>query len=106
MALARSATGPARSPARGPTALCLLAMTACLRFGTLLLVGSALSFGASRDQLDRTFANDIQPLLATYCTRCHGPQLQTAEIDFSIFDDHGSVVRSRASVAACPARAA
>ena len=77
-------------------------MTACLRFGTLLLVGSTLSFGASRDQLDKTFANDIQPLLATYCTRCHGPQLQTAEIDFSIFDDHGSVVRSRAPYGCVP----
>ena len=73
----------------------MLAMTACLRFGALLLVGSALSLGASRERLDNEFANDIQPLLATYCTRCHGPQMQTAEIDFSIFDDHASVVRSR-----------
>ena len=70
-------------------------MMARLRFGALLLVGSVLASGASREQLDQTFANDIQPLLSAYCIRCHGPDVQTAEIDFSAFDDHGSILRSR-----------
>lgn len=85
----------ARSPDRAPTGLRKPAMIACLRIGTLSLVCSALLLGASRERLNQSFADEIQPLLATYCLRCHGPQLQTAEIDFSVFDDHGSVIRSR-----------
>ncbi len=70
-------------------------MNACLRLGALLLVGSALSSGASRERLEQALDNDIRPLLATYCIRCHGPEVQTVGIDFSVFDDHGSVLRSR-----------
>ena len=95
MVQAWPATRPARAPDTGQTGLWKPAMIACLRIGTLSLVCSALLLGASREQLDKSFADQIQPLLATYCLRCHGPQLQTAEIDFSVFDDHGSVVRSR-----------
>ena len=70
-------------------------MNACLRLGVLLLVGSALSLGASRERVEQALDNDIRPLLATYCIRCHGPEVQTVGIDFSVFEDHGSVLRSR-----------
>ncbi len=70
-------------------------MNACLRLGALLLVGSALCSGASRERLEQALDNDIRPLLATYCIRCHGPAVQTLGIDFSVFEDHGSVLRSR-----------
>jgi len=70
-------------------------MMALLRFGALFLVGSVLSSGASRERVEQALDNDIRPLLATYCIRCHGPEVQTVGIDFSVFDDHGSVLRSR-----------
>ncbi|MYG03273.1 MAG: DUF1587 domain-containing protein [Acidobacteriia bacterium] len=88
-------TRPASSPDRGPTALRKPAMMALLRFGALFLVGSVLSSGASRERVEQALDNDIRPLLATYCIRCHGPEVQTVGIDFSVFDDHGSVLRSR-----------
>ena len=36
----------------------------------------------SADDLS-TYASRIQPLLASYCTDCHGSQKQKAKLDFS-----------------------
>ncbi len=61
------------------------------------LVGLALVLRAAPTApgLDAAFRDEVQPLLATYCSRCHGPELRTAGIDFSQFQDRASVLRSR-----------
>lgn len=65
--------------------------------GSLLLLASAthLVSAPRNDQLDASYRDEIRPLLETYCSRCHGPELRTAGIVFSDFPDHASVVRSR-----------
>ena len=74
----------------------LIKVVKVLRFGGLLLASAlALQASPSNDQLDTIYQDEIQPLLKTYCSRCHGPELQTAGIVFSEFTDHASVVRSR-----------
>ena len=49
----------------------------------------------SNKELDASFRGEIQPLLDTYCSSCHGEELKTAGIVFSEFEDLESVVRSR-----------
>ena len=67
-----------------------------LRFGGWLLASAlVLQASPSNEHLDTAFRDEIQPLLKTYCSRCHGPELQTAGIVFAEFTDHASVVRSR-----------
>ncbi len=65
--------------------------------GSLLFLSLAATLAASprNDLLDAAFRDQIQPLLRTYCSRCHGPELRTAGIVFSDFTDHASVVRNR-----------
>ena len=62
-----------------------------------ILLGAAIPLCASpaNHELDLAFRNEIRPLLDTYCSRCHGPELRTAGIAFSDFSDHASVVKSR-----------
>ena len=67
-----------------------------LRFvGWILASALVLQASPSNERLDTAFRDEIQPLLKTYCSRCHGPELQTAGIVFADFTDHASVVRSR-----------
>ncbi len=70
-------------------------MTTLPRVGWLLMCVMALQATPSNDRIDESFRNEIQPLLKTYCARCHGPELQTAGIVFEAFTDHDSVVRAR-----------
>ena len=62
-----------------------------------ILLGAAIPLCASpaNRELDLAFRNEVRPLLDTYCSRCHGPELRTAGIAFSDFADHASVVKSR-----------
>ena len=71
-------------------------MTGLWRGSWLLLWVMALQASPSNDQIEASFRREIQPLLKTYCARCHGPELQTAGIVFEEFTNHASVVRARA----------
>jgi hypothetical protein len=42
------------------------------------------------------FAKEIRPLLVTYCTRCHGAEVQTAGINFARFADATSIMKDTA----------
>lgn len=70
-------------------------MTRLIRAVILLALVSTLHASSRNDELETAFQNEIRPLLATYCSRCHGPELRTAGIVFSDFTDHASVVRAR-----------
>lgn len=70
-------------------------MANLLRVGWLLMWAAALHASPSNEQLDASFRSEIQPLLKTYCAKCHGPALQTADIVFDNYTDHASVVRAR-----------
>lgn len=61
----------------------------------LIACGLAAPALAADSPMDLSLRSEVQPLLRTYCVRCHGPELQTAGIDFSAFTDHQSVVRDR-----------
>ncbi len=41
------------------------------------------------------FRNEIQPVLKTYCVRCHGPETRTAGIDFTSMGPGGDVAPQR-----------
>jgi hypothetical protein len=41
------------------------------------------------------FREDIQPVLKTYCVRCHGPETRTAGIDFTSMEPAGDVAPHR-----------
>ncbi len=56
---------------------------------------ASLQAGSKNSELESTFQKEIRPLLATYCSHCHGPGLRTAGVAFSDFTDHASVVRAR-----------
>ena len=70
-------------------------MTRRLCIGWLLILVVSLHASPSNEQLDASFRREIQPLLETYCAKCHGPALQTAGIVFEGHTDHASVVRAR-----------
>ena len=55
----------------------------------------ALQAAPSSGQLDQSFRHEIRPLLETYCSRCHNPELQTAGVIFSDYRDHAAVIRAR-----------
>ena len=63
--------------------------------GILLAAAIPLCASPANRELDLAFRNEVRPLLDTYCSRCHGPELRTAGIAFSDFADHASVVKSR-----------
>ncbi len=71
------------------------ALTSMWRGLLLLVAALALHAAPSNTELDASFQSEIRPLLGAYCVRCHGPELRTAEIDFTQFQDHGSIVRAR-----------
>ena len=66
-----------------------------LQAGLLLGLALPLSASPANQQLDSVFKVEVRPLLETYCSRCHGPELRTAGIAFSDFTDHASVIRAR-----------
>ena len=47
----------------------------------------ALAQAADRTALASTYDKDIKPLLSTYCYKCHGPDKQKADINFSLYAD-------------------
>ena len=63
--------------------------------GWLLIWAATLHASPSNEQLDASFRREVQPLLKTYCAKCHGPALKTAGIVFDDYTDHASVVRAR-----------
>ena len=70
-------------------------MAKLMRGGWLLIWAAMLHASPSNEELEASFRREIQPLLQTYCAKCHGPALQTAGIVFEDFTDHASVVRAR-----------
>ncbi len=44
---------------------------------------------------DQALPQRMQPLLERHCYRCHGPETQTAGIDFAVFQDRQSVLERR-----------
>ena len=50
---------------------------------------------AAAPPAEPSYSRDIRPLLATYCSKCHGPAKQNGGIDFSIFTDERTVLRER-----------
>ena len=70
-------------------------MARLMRVLILLAFVGSLHASSKNDEIENSFQNEIRPLLATYCSRCHGPDLRTAGISFSDFTDHASVVRAR-----------
>jgi mono/diheme cytochrome c family protein len=56
----------------------------------LLLVAPAAPRAATEPSL---FVKDIQPLLATHCIRCHGPEKPKASLNLAAFTDEKSIQR-------------
>ena len=54
-----------------------------------------LHAAASLDRIEADLSERIRPLLGKYCVHCHGPGTQTAGVDFTVFEDHASVLRAR-----------
>ena len=63
--------------------------------GCLAAAALALHAAPSSNELDLSFRAEVQPLLETYCSRCHGPETRTAGIAFADFANHASVIRAR-----------
>lgn len=77
-------SGPETATAQGPRAeyigaMRFIASAVCLMLSTLLASGVAAA--------QPSFADDIEPLVAQYCTRCHGPRVTKAGLDFSAVTD-------------------
>ena len=65
------------------------------RFVLGLCAATAQAAVPSDPELDRRFAADVRPLLATYCFTCHSQQKHEGELDLSVFATTADVVRGQ-----------
>jgi hypothetical protein len=68
---------------------CMAGITAC-NYGVSAPTPTSPSSGTTTSSSDPqsttlTYVNDIQPILASDCTRCHGPSRRDAGVDLSTY---------------------
>jgi hypothetical protein len=67
--------------------------TAMARLAGITAMAATLSYGGTKTALEQQFTQTVRPVIAKYCTGCHGGSAPAAQFDLKTYDTMGPVVR-------------
>src|SRR5206468_4306473 len=71
----------------------ILSLSITIMSSVLFLASRTMASDPARLELERRFADTVNPFLETYCSACHGKEKQKGKLDLSSYSTVESVAR-------------